>query len=190
MPSITPEILSAIEDWQSFYKKYFNEEHEFSQVIFPDKPTNGDWRLLVIARGMKLGKLFEQWESTFHCRFHDLHTNVIFEARTAKYTHYAIWVLSGATPDKEFWGQPYELADPERKSMTLTERIIFGLKYFDETGRHLDEKGGGTICSGTSSGLGTAPYLEGNPGNNTAVLFWCFGGARRGSGGIRQVVSF
>ncbi len=60
-------------------------------------------------------------------------------------------------PDQEFLGKSTKEADPEMKTgITLLERIIFEIKYFIETGNHLDIKGL-TFCSGSRYSDGGVP---------------------------------
>ncbi|MDD3663136.1 MAG: hypothetical protein PHT84_04695 [Candidatus Pacebacteria bacterium] len=156
--SIADEFLSAREEWQNFYKEKFNWTVDFSTVIIPVMPTNGKWRLLFIPKGMtmnlafKIGSgLFKSWEYT-----DDLDVVVTKNIRNTE-NHYAIWVRDEVEPDQEFLGKSTRQADPDMKiGITLLERIIFEIKYFTETGNHLDVKGL-TFCSGSRHAYGLVP---------------------------------
>ena len=43
--------------------------------------------------------------------------------------------------------------------MTLLERLILEVKYFTETGKHLDVKGV-TLCTGSRNSDGNVPYVD------------------------------
>lgn len=65
-------------------------------------------------------------------------------------------------PDKETLGKSTREVDPECKLViTLRERIIMELEYFERTGQHLDIKGV-TFCSGSRNSDGNVPdaYLS------------------------------
>lgn len=148
-------------DWQAFYKKRYNWEVDFSQVIILPRPSLAH-RLLIIARGLTCDKvylawLFPKWK---YVGEGSLDAVVMTNIRTSANGHYAIWVLDGAEPDAEFLGKTTEVADPEMKiSMTFLERLLLEDKYFDETGKHLDVIGG-TFCGGSRSAGGSVPYVD------------------------------
>jgi hypothetical protein len=148
--SIVDEFSEIREEWQKFYKTHFNWDVDFSQVIIPAMPTDGKWRLLFIPRGMALNlafsicsKLFKSWK---YCD--NLDKAVSKNIRNPQ-SHYAVWVRDKVEPDVKFLGKSTRQADPDMKiGITFLERIIFEIKYFTETGNHLDVKGL-TFCSGS-----------------------------------------
>lgn len=161
--SITDEFLSSREEWQNFYKEKFNWTVDFSSVIVPVIPSDGKWRLLFIPKGMTMNlafkialSLFKSWKY-----YDDLDKKVTKNIRNTEH-HYAVWVRDGVEPDQEFFGQSTRQADPEMLiGVTLLERILFEIKYFIETGSHLDIKGV-TFCSGSRYADGYVPnaYLN------------------------------
>ena len=155
--SITDEFYEIRQEWQKFYKTNFNWDVDFSQVIIPSKP-DGKWRLLFIPKGMNLNlsfsiceKLFKSWRYT-----EDLNKAVTKNIRNTD-SHYVVWVRDEVEPDQEFLGKSTNQANPDMKiGITLLERIIFEIKYFTETGNHLDIKGL-TYCSGSRDADGVVP---------------------------------
>lgn len=156
--SIVDEYLELREVWVKFYKDQFDWTVDFSQVIIPEKPEGDDWRLIFIAKGLtinlafdKASKLFPTWRYA-----EDLDKAITKNVRNTQ-NNYAIWVKDGAEPDQEFLGKSTKQADPDMKlGVTLLERIILEMKYFLETGEHLDIKGL-TFCSGSRSSGGNVP---------------------------------
>jgi hypothetical protein len=186
--SINDEFLEIRVEWQKFYKTHFNWDVDFSQVIIPLRP-DGKWRLLFIPKGMNLNlsfsiceKLFKSWKYT-----EDLNQSVTKNIRNTD-SHYAVWVRDEVETDQEFLGKSTRQADPDMKiGITLLERIIFEIKYFVETGNHLDIKGL-TFCSGSRDADGGVPfaYLD-NDGK--FVVDWCGLDDCYSKNGIRSAVS-
>jgi hypothetical protein len=147
--SIDDEFIEIREKWQKFYKTNFNWDVDFSQVIIPSKP-DGKWRLLFIPKGMSLNFAFSICEKLFKslsCA-EDLNREVIKNIRNTD-SHYAVWVHDEIESDQEFLGKSIRKVDSDMKiGITLLERIIFEIKYFTETGNHLDVSGL-TYCSGS-----------------------------------------
>ena len=154
---ITAEAYTEIrEEWQKFYQTEFGIEVDLSAVQVPEKPAEGNYRLLFIAKGMTLNKVFTAWKFPKWRYSDDLDKAVPTNKRTATES-YAIWVLAGDEPDAEFLNKSTKQADPSMElGMTLLERMIFESKYFAETGKHLDVKGA-TFCSGSRGSDGGVP---------------------------------
>lgn len=155
--SITDEYGEIRGEWEKFYKEHFGWDVDFSRVIIPVRPEV-NWRLLFIAKGMTMNKAFVHGKSLFKSwrNNEDLDKAIPKNARTAS-DHYAIWVYNGVEPDEEYLGKSTRQADPDMKiGMTVLERIIFEIKYFSETGNHLDIKGV-TFCSGSRGSDGRVP---------------------------------
>ena len=148
----------VVAEWQKFYKEHFGLDVDFSKIAIPQRPK-GNWRLLLIAKGMTMNtafgrckKLFATWQYS-----DDLDAKITQNARTSK-EDYAVWVLDEVEPEKEYRGKSTRQADPDMKiGITVLERIIFELKYFSETGKHLDIKGA-TFCSGSRDSDGHVSY--------------------------------
>ncbi len=152
------DIVTIREEWKQFYKNHFNWDVDFTNVVIPPMPTNGKWRLLFIPKGMKPSiafamctKLFKTWS------YYDDLDDAITENARKTAVNYAVWVRDEVEPDIETLGQSTRKADPDMKfGITLLERIIFEIKYFTETGGHLDIKGI-TFCSGSRDSGGNVP---------------------------------
>lgn len=187
--SITDEYASIREEWQKFYKNYFGWDVDFSQVIIPIMPTNGKWRLLFIPKGMTLNFAFKICEKLFASwKYYDDLDKAISKNIRNTSSHYAVWVRDEVEPDAETLGKSTRQADLDMKiGITLLERIIFEVKYFTETGNHLDIKGV-TFCSGSRNSDDSVPcaYL------NNVGKFEVYYGSLNNSGsrcGIRSAGS-
>lgn len=185
--SITDEFFDVREDWKNFYKTNFNWDVDFSLVLIPNRPE-GNFRLLFIAKGMTMNRAFDRCKALFKSwRYNDdLDTAIPKNIRTAS-EHYAVWVRDGVEPDVEHLGKSTNQVDPDMKiGVTVLERVILELKYFSETGNHLDIKGV-TFCSGSRYSGGGVPraYWYGDK----FKVNWCSLDYSDSVDGVRSVVS-
>jgi len=188
--SFVDEFSEIRKQWQEFYKTQFNWDVDFSLVIVPQKPKKGNWRLLFIARKMTCNKVFKRWKDLFECcKYNDnLDNSVSTNVRTSS-SHYVIWVKDSIEPDKEFLGKSTEQADPDVKiGVTLLEGMIFELKYYSETGKHLNIKGI-TYCSGSRFLHCGIPSIYSDLATYRVVVYWYSPSSSFLYSGIRIVVS-
>jgi hypothetical protein len=174
---------------QKFWKEQFEWKVDFGRVFIPPKPEIDSWRIITEPKGMANNKMFARMEQLFKCwKYADnLDTAVPTNTRTTA-NHYAIWVRDGVEPDEEFLGKPVCEADPDMKiGQTLLERLTLELKYFSETGKHLDIKGG-TRCSGSRYSDGVVPHVYCYPYDGPVSVSWSSVGSPGGRWGIRRAV--
>lgn len=183
---MTETFSELREEWQKFYQSAFGIEIDFTGVAVPEKPE-GNYRLLIIAKGLTPNKVYDAWTFPKWRYDNDLDKAVPTNKRTATES-YAIWVLAGDEPDAEFLGKSTNDADPNMEiGMTLLERMIFESKYFAETGKHLDVKGV-TFCSGSRRSGGGVPGVCLDTGGGVGVRWYDMdrSGSERG---VRRAVS-
>lgn len=156
--SVIDEYIDVKIDWQKFCKGQFGMDVDFSAVTIPAKPNGENWRLLFVAKGLTLNRVFEQWSFKKWRYNDDLDKAVPTNKRIAD-KHYAVWVRDGVEPDAEYLGKSTRQADPNMEiGMTLLERMILESKYFAETGKHLDIEGA-TFCTGSLCVDGRVPEV-------------------------------
>lgn len=185
--SVKNECLDERIEWQKFYKDQFNWTMDFSRILIPEKPGEG-WRLIIIAKGMTMNVAFARCKKLFKTYQYadDLNVAISTNIRTAT-DHYAVWVRDGIEPDHEHLGKSTRQADPDMKiGITVLERIILELKYFSETGNHLDVKGV-TFCSGSRGSGGFVPSAYWGGGG--FGVGWYFLDYSYSVDGIRSAVS-
>ena len=139
-------------DWTSFYKKHFNLKVDFSEIKIPEKPTEGKWRLLFIAKGLTNNKVYDACKRKFPCdKYTDMTLDevVLKNNRDPKDGSYAIWVRDVVEADEIYKNKSAnQLAKDGIKGITLLERMLLELKFFAETEKHLDINNW-TLCSGS-----------------------------------------
>lgn len=174
--------------WRKFYQKHFSMELNFADVIVPDKPMEGTWRLLIIAQGLTMNQVYDSMSKAFKCwRYNDdLDAKVPKNIRDTK-TAYAIWVRDGVEPDEKYLGKSTNQADPDMTiGQILLERMIHEIVFFDETGNHLDIKGV-TFCTGSRHSDGYVPGVHWYDGK--VRVYWCSLDYSDSDYGLREAVS-
>lgn len=145
-------------EWRAFYAKYFPElEVDFSRVVIPQR--DGFDRTIIVAEGLTLNRLFEVCLSKFPSwRSHDdLDKTVPTNDRTPANGSYAIACCERVEADEELANlSARDLEGNGIKTMTLLERMLYELKYFDECGGHHDRKNL-TLCVGSRRADGSVP---------------------------------
>lgn len=157
----TPDVSVLLADWQNFYREEFGIEVDFSNLQIPEKRAGFD-RLIVVAQGItaqrvydKCSELFGTWKYTDR----NLDEAVPTNDRTAEAGAYAIWVRDRVEADQELKNMSANTLKKKGTSgITLTERLLYELKYYKETGKHLDIENL-TLCSGSRRGGGSVPRV-------------------------------
>ncbi len=147
-------------DWSKFYTKHFNIKVDFSGIKIPELPKEEKWRLLFIAEGLTNNKVFDACKKKFPCYKYadDLDKSVTKNDRDPKNGTYAIWVRDVVEADEVHKNKSAKmLQEGKIFGITLLERMILELKYFTETGKHLDINNW-TLCSGSRNFDLYVPY--------------------------------
>ncbi len=165
------EVLSF---WQNFYKE-LGLKLDLSNLVIPEKPSEGNWRLLVIA-DLALETLYAKCKGLFPCWLwtnDNLDKKVIYNERDAKNGSYAIWVKDEMEADEKYKNlSANQIKGMNIKTETLAERLIHELKHFKETGKHLDIKNI-TLCSGSRYSDGSVPFVDWSD-DDKLYVYWYF----------------
>ena len=185
------DISSRLQDWQSFYKKLFGLDTDFSSVRIPERKSGFD-RLLIIAQGFTPNRVYDACSpQNFACWRYvdDLDASVTHNDRVPT-EHYAIWVRDRQEADEELKNiSANDLQKKKINCITLLERMVFDLKYWSETGRHLDVKNI-TLCTGSRFQDGFVPRVYwGGYSSRVSVCYYSPGSSSDGLRS-REIVSF
>jgi len=179
---VFPEVSSspALDDaaaqlvaWQKLYQDQFGLTCDFSSLVIP-KRRKGFGRLIVVAQGITNEQVFQQCKKHFPCWKYtdrDLDVAVPTNDRTPKNGAYAIWVRDTVEADVVHKNRSANYLKKQRISgITLLERLLLELKYFLETGKHLDIQNW-TLCSGSRRDGGGVPRVRWRGGGLRVA--WC-----------------
>ncbi len=187
----TPQsFIEEKEQWRKFYQKHFSLELNFVDMVIPEKPLEGTWRLIIIAQGLTLNQVYKSMSNAFKCWKYadDLDKAIPKNARNTK-NAYAIWVRDEVEPDTQYLGKSTNQADPNMTiGVTLLERMIHEMIYFDETGKHLDIKGV-TFCTGSRYSAGSVPFVDWGSGGQWVRVLWCCMDCSLSGFGLRSAIS-
>jgi len=152
------KVLTEITDWQQFYHDLFGLEIDLLGLSVPAKKKGFD-RLVIVAQGMTLQRLYDNCVKLCPCwKWTDDDLDKIVQSeRTAKDGTYAVWFRDVVEADEELKNlSANDLKEKGIPGITLEERLLMELKYFKETGNHLDIKSW-TLCSGSRGSGGRVP---------------------------------
>ena len=152
------KVLTEITDWQQFYHDLFGLEIDLLGLSVPAKKKGFD-RLVIVVQGMTLQRLYDNCVKLCPCwKWTDDDLDKIVQSeRTAKDGTYAVWFRDVVEADEELKNlSANDLKEKGIPGITLEERLLMELKYFKETGNHLDIKSW-TLCSGSRCSGGGVP---------------------------------
>jgi len=168
------KVLTGLADWQGFYRDLFGLEVDLSGLVVPAKKKGFD-RLIVVAQGMTPQRLYDKCAEFFPCwkwADEDL-DRVVQSERTAKDGTYAVWFRDVVEADEDLKNlSANDLKTKGIPGITLEERLLYELKYFKETGGHLDIENI-TLCSGSRCSDGDVPEVGWVPVGRRLSVVWC-----------------
>lgn len=200
VPTIsTAEVVKAIlADWGNFYRDVFGEEVDFSGLRVPERRDGFD-RLIVVAKGMSPERVFQKCQEHFMCWKYTGQQGldeVVFDVggvdrkyRRSDHESHAIWVRDRAEVDQELKNRSAnDLATAKIPGITLEARELYELKYFRETGKHLDIRNW-TLCTGSRRVDGCVPSVYWYGISDKMSVYWYFPDGADGSLRSREAVS-
>jgi hypothetical protein len=179
---------SVIVDWQNFYRD-IGIKTDFSNLRIPEKLQGFD-RLIVVAQGMTPQRLYDKCKELFSCwKWTDENLDkIVTSDRSAKDSAYAAWFRDRVEADDELKSlSANALKEKSVAGVTLEERLVYELKYFKETGKHLDIENV-TLCTGSRYSDGGVPFVDWRAGDRLRVR-WYDPDDTDGSLRVRQAVS-
>ena len=162
-PSVA-DLANPVKQWEHFYQKYFGLTLDLSGVKIPERTpaqVQEFTRLIIVASGLGQNQVYDACHRAFKVKCwryaDDLDTAIPTNERDPKTGTYAIWVRDTVEADEVHKNKSANMvAEAKMKTETSLERNLHELKYFVETGKHLDIVNV-TLCSGSRSSYGNVP---------------------------------
>ena len=180
-------ILDPREEWWGFYNEFFGIDVDFSGVRIPDDP-GGFCRIIGMTPNFSAQHIFDVCNQNFTCWKHaeDL---IVQSDRTTENGPYFIRVRDRVEADEELKNlSANALKNKCIPGITLEERLIFALKSFKETGKHLDIENW-TLCSGSRFADGDVPSVDWGRISREMCVSWCSPDSAGSGLRARQAVS-
>ena len=171
---VTKTVEQWKQEWSSFYKKYFKLELDFSSLKIPEEQP-GFKRLIIVAKGLTMNQVYDVCAKNFpSSRYtNDLDTAIASNDRDPNKDSYAVWFRDRKEADEELKDLSADkLAEKQILGITLLERLLYELKYWDETDEHLDISNW-TLCAGSRHADGYVPYVYWDSGRFGVRWYGC-----------------
>ena len=170
-------VRAMLRDWQTLYRQEFGIEIDISKIRIPKRVPGFD-RLIVVAPGLTPEKIFSVLKKRMDVwKYADDLDTVKSDRKTDR--AYAIWVRDRQEADEELRNKSAnDFAKEQINGITLEERLLLELKYFLETGKHLDEKNW-TLCAGSRNSDGDVLDVGWHPYCSRVSVSWSYAGGRR-----------
>lgn len=159
--SFTASVANLLALWQRLYLGEFGIEVDTANVRIPERPSYPAW-LILIAQGITPNRVIAACRKHFTCSLHVEDFDAEIKGRNDREPTetYAIWVRATVAADEELKGLSADVLKGQKiAGITLLERLLLEIKYFLETGEHLDPKTV-TLCSGSRFSDGRVPDVR------------------------------
>lgn len=178
------EISVTVQQWQALYES-MGVNVDLTSIEIPQQ-KEGFNRLVLVAQGVTAQQVFDHCASIFPCCNYtgrSLDTSFPVNDRTSSGS-YAVWLRDRREANEDLTDISANVLKASGiLGVTLLERLLLEVKYFTETGKHLDIESI-TKCAGSRDSDGDVPSAGWRGG--ALSVDWCSADAR---GSFRQVVS-
>jgi hypothetical protein len=169
-------VLGSMDDqiasWRQFYLNEFGIEFGPAEIPVSGSPFD---RAVVVAEGITAQRVYDRCRKYFPCEKYtnrSLDEIVVHNDRSSQNGAYVIRIRERVEADEEFKNlSANQLKKKNHQGITLTERLLYGLKYLLETGKHLDIKNV-TLCTGSRDDDGHVPRVHWCPGSRKMYVGW------------------
>lgn len=180
------DVDSQLVSWQDLYLEH-GIKVDIANLKIP-APQPGFTRLILVPEGLTPNKAVALLRKKMRVWKYTDNLDTITSVRDTKKT-YVIWVRDRVEADEELQNKSADdLKRDGVNCVTLIERLLYELKFFTETGKHLDEKNW-TLCAGSRDPDGSVPCVIWFPDCGKVRVRWFCAGDRYGSLRSRAVVS-
>ena len=153
------QYADLIQDWQNFYHD-LGIDCELSNIHIPEDP-GGFKRVLIMVPEITSQTAFDLCQKDFKCwKWTEKNLDeIVISYRNAKNSPYVIRIRDRVEADEELKNlSADQLKEQKIPGITLEERLIYELKYFKETGKHLDIENW-TLCASSRYSDGSVPFV-------------------------------
>lgn len=162
-----------VDKWADFYRRIFGKEVNLANLHVPAKPEYECWPIVMVP-GISNNDAFDACKKQFGKAWrYEGDLNTVRDIVKRSEGPYVVWVKAVVEADSDLANvSAEEIAERGINTLTLRERLILELKYFDETKSHLDIKNW-TLCAGSRYAGGGVPCVYWLGGVTKLSVRWC-----------------
>lgn len=143
-------------EWEGFYEKHFSLKPDLSALHVPVKPGY-TCRGVVVLPELGNNRIFDACTKAFKTWRYDKNLDTVRDIVQRPATAYVLWVRDDVEADADMANKSAnDVENAGTNTMTLKERMLLELKFFEETGNHLDLQNV-TLCTGSRYSGGRVP---------------------------------
>lgn len=142
--------------WVAFYAKHFKATPDFSALHVPEKP-NFSCRAVVVMPGLTNNQVFDACTKAFKTWRYADDLDTVRDVVKRPDGPYVVWVRDTVEVDAEMANKSAnDIEAAGVNTLTLKERMLLEIAYFEGTGKHLDLDNV-TLCAGSRYPDGDVP---------------------------------
>ncbi len=162
--------------WVNFHRRIFGKEVDVANLHVPVKPEYECWPIVMVP-DVSNNDAFDACKKQFGkaWRYTD-DLNTVRDVVKRPDGAYVVWVKKNVEADPDLANvSAEEIEKRALNTLTLRERLVLELKYFDETKQHLDINNW-TLCAGSRYAGGCVPCVRWFGGVAELRVGWCRAG--------------
>lgn len=168
-------ILSEFPDtdkWVEFYRRIFGKGVDLSNLHLPAKPDYECWPIVMVP-GISNNDAYGACKKHFGKAWKYIDDlNTVRDVVKRPDEEYVVWVKKNVEADPDLANVSAEEVEKRAlNTLTLRERLVLELKYFDETKSHLDIINW-TLCAGSRYAVGSVPYVYWYGDGHELLVHW------------------
>jgi hypothetical protein len=159
--------------WRNIYKNWFDKEIDISSIEIPEDYDPEKHFGLIIPGNLTMNEIAIVMRKKFNVYLYkeDLDTEVNKNDRPTDKT-YAILFKNNIEADEDLKNiSANQLAEQGIKGITLKERLLMEIFYFEKTGEHLDANNV-TLCSGSRDSVDYVPRVNWGSVGSKLYVHW------------------
>jgi len=173
-PADIPAYRQVKREWSKIYRKYFNFKLDFSNIFIPAYYNPDEYFVVIVAKGVTMNQAVVAMRKNFKVSLYteDLDASVIKNDRVAD-KDYCILFRKNIEADEDLKNLSANdmLERSHIKCITLLERLLLEIYYFNKTNKHLDVDNV-TLCSGSRHSDGYVPSVDFDSADDEVRVDW------------------
>ncbi len=161
--------------WKRIYKNWFGLQKDFSNLQVPENYDPRKHFAVIVAQGLTMNEIVASMRKRFSVYLYrdNLDASITHNDRDAKNGDYIVLFNKNIEADEEFKNlSANKLKKMDHQGITLMERLLLEVLYFDKTKKHLDINNW-TLCSGSRGSDGDVPRVDWISLHGRLHVGWC-----------------